>query len=168
MKKQVQVIEDLYCNLQNLKGLVLMSWCFIPQDNFSVLVKIMPCQVRTILVAWGTLYNIRQVDLTLWLIGVHTVYTYRHWALGTPVHLFIDAILQSTNYVAAVQCIKSYRYRSKASVDVDIKHQTVEKMWSLWLWLVIIVGSRWAGVSISGTANLLGFSYKTVWAVLGI
>lgn len=49
--------------------------------------------------------------------------------LGTPV---------SANHVAASECVKSYRYRSRAWVNVHIKHQNKEQVWSLTeAWLLV-------------------------------
>lgn len=45
-------------------------------------------------------------------------------AIGTPVILFIHAIIQSTNYAATVQYIKACRYMPRASVKS--LHQTSE------------------------------------------
>lgn len=57
-------------------------------------------------------------------------------------------------------CIKSYRYRPRASVNVHIIHQNGENVWSLWL----RHGSsaRRADLIVSETARPLGFSHKTL------
>lgn len=41
--------------------------------------------------------------------------------------IFIHAIIESASHVAAVQCIKSCRYRSRGLVIVHTKHQHGEK-----------------------------------------
>ncbi|KAF7640777.1 hypothetical protein LDENG_00015010, partial [Lucifuga dentata] len=67
MEKQVRSMEVPPPYLQDLKDLLLKSWCQIPQDTFRGLVESMPQQVRAVLAARGDLHNIRQVVLMLWL-----------------------------------------------------------------------------------------------------
>lgn len=59
-----------------------------------------------------------------------------------------------------IQWIKSYGYRSGASVCVHVRHQNGEKCDC-----GIVVGERWTGLSISGAVDLLGFSHRTVFCV---
>ena len=70
-------------------------------------------------------------------------------------------MLLSANHVAAKQCIKSCRYRSRASVHVHIEHQYGEKCDVRDFELF---GARWSGIS--ETDGFLGFSYTTVPGVL--
>ncbi|KAJ8417445.1 hypothetical protein AAFF_G00286720 [Aldrovandia affinis] len=53
LDKQVQSMEASPHNLQDLKDLMLTSWCQIPQDTFRGLVEYMPRRVRDVLVARG-------------------------------------------------------------------------------------------------------------------
>ena len=51
LDKQVQSMEAPPRNLQDLKDLLLTSWCQIPQHTFRDLVESMPRQVRAVLSA---------------------------------------------------------------------------------------------------------------------
>lgn len=53
LDKQVQSMEAPPCNLQDLKDLLLTSWCQIPQYTFRGLVESMPERVRAALSAKG-------------------------------------------------------------------------------------------------------------------
>ncbi|KAF7659717.1 hypothetical protein LDENG_00294150 [Lucifuga dentata] len=53
LEKQVRSMQAPPHNLQDLKDLLLTSWCQIPQDTFRSLVESMPRQVRAILAARG-------------------------------------------------------------------------------------------------------------------
>ncbi|XP_066556920.1 uncharacterized protein sergef isoform X2 [Amia ocellicauda] len=71
LDKQVRSMEAPPRNLQDLKDLLLMSCCQIPQHTFRGLVESMPRRVRAVL---GAIHYIRQVVIMLWLIGVY-IYT---------------------------------------------------------------------------------------------
>ncbi|MCI4375533.1 hypothetical protein PGIGA_G00110650 [Pangasianodon gigas] len=45
MDKQVRFMEAPSCNLQDLKNLLLMSWCQIPQHTFRAIVESIPRQI---------------------------------------------------------------------------------------------------------------------------
>ena len=53
LEQQVRSMEAPPRNLQDLKDLLLTSWCQIPQDTFRGLVESMPRRVRAVLVARG-------------------------------------------------------------------------------------------------------------------
>ncbi|KAK3522560.1 hypothetical protein QTP86_023282 [Hemibagrus guttatus] len=53
LDKQVPSMEAPPHNLQDLKDLLLTSWCQIPQHTFRDLVKCMPRRVRAVLAAKG-------------------------------------------------------------------------------------------------------------------
>ncbi|KAK3507481.1 hypothetical protein QTP70_026050 [Hemibagrus guttatus] len=55
-------------NLEDLKDLLLTSWCQIPRHTFRDLVESMPRRVRAVLAAKGDRHNIRQVVIMLCLI----------------------------------------------------------------------------------------------------
>ncbi|KAF7666055.1 hypothetical protein LDENG_00118340 [Lucifuga dentata] len=55
LEKQVQSMDGPPHNLQDLKDLLLTSWCQIPQDTFRSLVEFMPQWVRAVLAARGGL-----------------------------------------------------------------------------------------------------------------
>lgn len=52
--------------------------------------------------------------------------------IGTPVYLHIHTITLSDNHVAAVHCIKSCSYRSRALVNALIKHHNGENVTMLY------------------------------------
>ncbi len=53
LEKQVRSMQAPPCNLQDLKDLLLMSWCQIAHDTFRGLVESMPRRVRAVLAAQG-------------------------------------------------------------------------------------------------------------------
>lgn len=53
LDKQVRSMEAPPRNLQDLKDLLLTSWCQIPQHTFRGLVESMPRRLRAVLVAKG-------------------------------------------------------------------------------------------------------------------
>ena len=53
LDKQIQSMEAPPCNIQDLKDLLLTSWCQIPQHTFRGLVESMPQRVRAVLAAKG-------------------------------------------------------------------------------------------------------------------
>lgn len=56
-------------NLRDLKDLLLMPWCLIPQDTLRGLVETMPRGIRAVLAAnLSDLHDIRLVLLMFWLI----------------------------------------------------------------------------------------------------
>lgn len=76
-----------------------------------------------------------------------------------PVFIYTD--MQSFNCVAEAQCVKLCRYGSRISVHVHIKCQHGPKLWKIDLCdfnCGMGVDTRWAGLRISETADLLGFS----------
>ncbi|KAK3541531.1 hypothetical protein QTP86_029169 [Hemibagrus guttatus] len=73
LDKQVPTMETPPHNLQDLKDLLLTSWCQIPQHTFRDLVESMPRRVRAVLAAKRETDNIRQVVIMLCLSGVYVV-----------------------------------------------------------------------------------------------
>ena len=69
--------------------------------------------------------------------------------------------------MTALQSIKSCRYRPAASGNVHINHQKREKRDLSNFDRGMIAGARQAGLSISGTADLLGFLSTTVFTQNG-
>lgn len=69
------------------------------------------------------------------------------------------AIIQSANYVAAIQCMQAW---SSGSVVVQTKHLNGEGMLSVFE-CGMIVGYRKGGLSSLETANVLGFSTVREW-----
>ncbi|KAK3513322.1 hypothetical protein QTP70_012374 [Hemibagrus guttatus] len=68
LDKQVPSMEAPPHNLQDLKDLLLTSWCQIPQHTFRDLVESMPRWVRAVWAAKEGRPNIRQVVIMLCLI----------------------------------------------------------------------------------------------------
>lgn len=75
---------------------------------------------------------------------------------NTPVDPLFRATLNSANHMAAVQCIEWYIYRWSTSVEAQIKHPKGGK------WVLMVVGARWAGLSVLESAELLE-SPHTAW-----
>lgn len=73
---------------------------------------------------------------------------YTHTRLLFYIFLHIHAVIQSTNYVAPAQCMKSCSFRSRASVLGGGK----VCVWNC----AMIVGTRSVGSLISNTADLMG------------
>lgn len=57
--KQVRSVEAPHCRLQDLKYLLLRSWCQLPQHAFRCLVESVPQSGRAFLAAQLDLQNIR-------------------------------------------------------------------------------------------------------------
>lgn len=64
--------------------------------------------------------------------------------------------MQSANYVAASKFIKSCKYRSRGFVNGCINHLNGQKV----IFVTLIVA--WTDLSVSKTANLLGFFHTTI------
>ncbi len=64
-------MEAPACNSENLKDLLLIYWCQIPQDTFRGLVESMPQQISAVWQHEGDPHGIRQGVLMLWLISVY-------------------------------------------------------------------------------------------------
>ncbi|KAK3544994.1 hypothetical protein QTP86_031024 [Hemibagrus guttatus] len=65
LDKQVRSMESPPHNLQDLKDLLLTSWCQIPQHTFRDLVDSMPRRVRAVVQQKGDRHNIRKVVIML-------------------------------------------------------------------------------------------------------
>lgn len=76
-------------------------------------------------------------------------------SLGISLH---HSCSYPANQVAAPQFKTLYRYSSGASVILHMKHQNGEKCD-----FSVIVGARWAGLSISETVDLL--LHNSLWSV---
>ncbi|KAK3559853.1 hypothetical protein QTP86_021422 [Hemibagrus guttatus] len=75
LDKQVRSMETPPRNLQDLKDLLLTSWCQIPQQTFRDLVESRPRRVRAVLAAKVEQHNIRQVVIiegNKWKTTFHT------------------------------------------------------------------------------------------------
>ena len=75
--------------------------------------------------------------------------------LGTPVYPLIDAIIKPANHVAAVQCIKSRRYRLQIQLQLMFTStiRMARECDLSYFDCGMIVGARRAGMSISVTAK---------------
>ncbi|KAF7642467.1 hypothetical protein LDENG_00257450, partial [Lucifuga dentata] len=69
LEKQVRSMEALPRNFQDLKDLLLTSWCQIPQEPSEVC-GVHASTFRAVLVARGDLHDIRKLVLMLWLISI--------------------------------------------------------------------------------------------------
>lgn len=76
------------------------------------------------------------------------------------------AFIQSASYVAAGSCIKSGRYRSRATDHVYIKQWNGEKCDLRGCGMTVSV--RRAGLIISETADLLGFSHTIAYRAVEV
>lgn len=101
----LNIVADL---ARNLKVLLLMSWCPIPQDPFGGLVKAMPQQVRAVVAAQGAVHNIRQVLLMLWLIGVYCSQNlsiqYGCWNVTTVPNLCLPQVSWNLHDPSLIRC----------------------------------------------------------------
>lgn len=70
--------------------------------------------------------------------------------------------MQLSNYIG-----KTFTYRPRALVNVYIKHQNAGRSISVLIYFDhgMVVGTKWAGVCISETVDLLGFSCTKVTRV---
>ncbi len=81
--------------------------------------------------------------------------------LGTPVHLLVNANILSASDMAATQCIKSCRYGREVQLFFRANIGMEKKCDLSDFDRGVIVGARRGGLSISETADLLGFSRMT-------
>lgn len=80
-----------------------------------------------------------------------------HTLITSAVHLLIHAIIHPVNHMAAAQCLKPFRYRSRASIIVHIKRMTVSEGYTVkslqWmLGLLIKQNGPWRLVYMTSTS----------------
>lgn len=117
--------EDLVV-LFKLEKLTLLGWLL---ENASDFLAVWTDLSVGLSVFWSTLilnsvFVLYSFKNSCWQIPeIHSLRSF----LEKPIHLFIHAIISSSNRVAAVQCTKSCRYRPGALANVQMNHQNGAK-----------------------------------------
>ncbi|XP_051541380.1 voltage-gated hydrogen channel 1-like isoform X1 [Myxocyprinus asiaticus] len=90
LDQQVQSMEAPPHKLQDLKDLLLMSWCQIPQDTFRGLVESMPRRVGTVLAAHG--------GPIAYYTGGHNVLAHQCIQTRGPFYAFSNVYISENNF----------------------------------------------------------------------
>ena len=88
------------------------------------------------------------------LLHIYSVIT----LLGRPLHQLFNANIKSANRVVVTKCIQACRY----SQEVQLFFRPNVRMGKTFQVILMIVGARQGGLSLSLTADLLGVSCTTV------
>ncbi len=76
------------------------------------------------------------------------------------IHIFVTKYSCIIPVTRVLSEVKLKRWRPLAELQTE--HQNGEERGFKWLWTWKVVGARWAGLSISKTSDLLGFSRTTI------